>query len=108
MIYIDDRVGSIELLPTFQSHRNRPQCSSSRLIAGDMCFSGQGAMGNCMIGVERKRLKDMLNSIRSGRFSGEQLPKLIEHYEYSYLIVEGIWRCNWDNGLLEDMWGNGW
>jgi ERCC4-type nuclease len=108
MIYIDDRVGSGELLPTFQSHRTSPPCQLSRLIAGDMCFSGNGITGTCMVGVERKRLKDMLNSIRSGRFSGEQLPKLVDQYEYSYLIVEGIWRCNWDNGVLEELWGNGW
>lgn len=108
MIYIDNRVGSVELLPTFQSHRNRPDCQSTRLTSGDFCFSGIGVMGNCMIGVERKRLKDMLNSIRSGRFSGEQLPKLLEQYEYIYLIIEGIWRCNWESGTLEEQWGTGW
>ena len=108
MIYIDDRVGSIELLPVFQSHRSKPDCQSARLSAADFCFSGNGAMGNCMIGIERKRLKDMLNSIRSGRFSGEQLPKLVEQYEYVYLVVEGIWRCHWEDGALEERWGNGW
>jgi ERCC4-type nuclease len=61
-----------------------------------------------MIGVERKRLSDMLSSIRTGRFSGEQLPKLIDTYEHSYLIVEGVYRCNYADGALEQPWGNGW
>jgi ERCC4-type nuclease len=61
-----------------------------------------------MVGVERKRLRDMLNSIRTGRFSGEQLPKLIDQYEYCYLILEGVWRSNWDTGELEEAHGTGW
>lgn len=108
MIYVDNRVGSVELLPILQSHRTKPDCQLTRLLAGDLCFSGDGRMGSCMIGVERKRIKDMLNSIRTGRFSGEQLPKLIDRYEYCYLIVEGLWRSNWDTGELEERWGNGW
>ena len=108
MIFIDDRVGSVELHPTFLTHRTRPTCTLTRLIAGDMCFSGNGANGTCMVGIERKRLKDMLNSIRSGRFSGEQLPKLVDQYEYSYLILEGIWRSNWESGVLEEIYGSGW
>ena len=108
MIYVDDRVGSAELLPLLQSHRTRPACQLKRLLAADLCFSGNGASGPCMIGVERKRLRDMLNSIRTGRFSGEQLPKLIDQYEYSYLVLEGPWRSNWDTGELEEPWGNGW
>lgn len=61
-----------------------------------------------MVGIERKRTRDMLNSIRSGRFSGEQLPKLLEQYEHSYLILEGTWRTNWVTGHLEEPCGGGW
>jgi ERCC4-type nuclease len=98
----------VELAPVIAQHRAHPQYMVKRLIAGDLAFSGSGANGSCMVGIERKRLRDMLSSIQSGRFSGEQLPKLIDQYEYNYLIVEGIWRANWENGYLEEKWGNGW
>lgn len=108
MIYVDDRVGSCELLPTLQTHRTLPDCKLKRLLAADLCFSGNGESGPCMVGIERKRVRDMLNSIRTGRFSGEQLPKLLDLYEYVYLLVEGEWRVNWVTGHLETPWGGGW
>jgi len=63
-----------------------------------------------MVGVERKRLYDMLTSIRSGRFSGEQLPKLFSRYDYITLILEGTdtWRTNYQSGLLETRRGRDW
>lgn len=108
MIYIDDRIGSAELLPVFQSHHIRPTCQLKRLSAADFCFSGNGPSGYCMIGVERKRLRDMLNSIRTGRFSGEQLPKLLDQYEYCYLIVEGYWKTDQATGTLLERYGKTW
>jgi ERCC4-type nuclease len=74
-------------------------------VAGDFCFSGEGPKGPCLIGVERKRVKDMMTSIRSGRFSGEQIPKLINHYDFTFLVIEGRYRTNWVSGVLEDKWG---
>jgi ERCC4-type nuclease len=119
MIFIDDRVGSVELHPTFLTHRTRPTCTLTRLIAGDMCFSGNGANGTCMVGIERKRIatkkredglqfRDLLSSIREGRFSGEQLPKLLDQYEYVFLIVEGIFKTDKDTGYLMTLNGRQW
>ena len=108
MIYIDDRAGSGTLLSLFQSHRTRPAVTLRRLPAADFCFSGHGPKGPCLIGVERKTIRDMLQSIRTGRFSGEQLPKLLDHYEFAFLTVEGRVRINTANGFLEEPWGKGW
>lgn len=108
MIYVDDRTGSIEMATHFQSHRTRPPISITRLPAADFAFQGDGPDGPCMIGVERKRIKDMLSSIRTGRFSGEQLPKLLDNYEFAYLIVEGWVRTNYQTGILEAWWGKHW
>jgi len=108
MIYVDERTGSVELATQFQSHRAKPAIALKRLPAADFCFSGYGPNGPAMIGVERKTVKDMLSSIRTGRFAGEQLPKLLEHYEFPFLVLEGVIRTNYQTGALEELWGRGW
>lgn len=118
MIWIDDReggadkgftrTGSLELKHLFDSHRTRPQSVIRRLPAGDIAFPGEGDKGPCMVGIERKRLKDLLSSKRTGRLSGEQLPKLIEHYEWPYILVEGEYRTSWRTGNLEEPYAGHW
>jgi ERCC4-type nuclease len=98
----------IDLLPIFQKHRESPTCMERELIAGDICFSGDGPKGPCLIGIERKRTRDMLTSIRSERFSGEQLPKLLDHYDFTYLVLEARIRTNWRTGVLEEKKGPDW
>ena len=123
MIYIDDRAGSGTLLPLFQSHRTRPAVSLRRLPAADFCFSGHGPKGPCLIGVERKlvtgkeskdsngnrdmQFRDALSSIQTGRIV-EQVTGLLDHYEFSYIIVEGIVRTNPETGMLEEWFRGKW
>jgi ERCC4-type nuclease len=97
-----------DYLPLLLSHRDHPTAESRPLNAGDFCFSGHGPKGPCLIGIERKSVKDMLNSMRTGRFDGEQLPKLLDHYEFTYLLVEGHYRTNWRTGMLETHGKDGW
>lgn len=98
----------IDLMPIFQKHRESPTCVEKELIAGDVCFSGYGPKGPCLIGIERKRTRDMLSSMRKERFSGEQLPKLLNHYDFIYLIVEARIRTNRHTGILEEKKGREW
>lgn len=103
MILIDPRDGSRELLPHFSGCGVRAELSQEQLPAGDVCFEGNGPEGRCLIGVERKTLRDMMNSVRYGRFAGHQLVELQDMYrmfQFYYLIVEGIYRPGAD-GLLE-------
>lgn len=97
-----------DMLSLLQSHRTTPHAVHKKLAAGDFYFAGNGPKGPCLVGIERKRLRDMLNSLRTQRFVGEQIPKLIDYYEYVYLVVEGIYRTNWSNGLLEQRRGKEW
>lgn len=110
MISVDDRIGSIELIPLLQqmapaliresSGIRIPQISSTRLLSGDICFDGVGVNSSrTCIGIERKRLRDMISSIRSGRYSGAQLPAMLGYYDHSYLIIEGYARCGVDGEL---------
>lgn len=104
MILLDDRIGSKELLPLF-----RPfgvDVELSRLDSADMAFAGNGPKGDCMVGIERKRISDLCQSMRDRRLSGHQLPKLLADYEYVFLIVEGMWRPG-RTGVLETYRGRG-
>ena len=90
-----------DMLKLLLAHRTAPQAVSATLTAGDFCFPGNGPNNiPVLVGVERKRLRDMINSMRKGRYSGEQLPKLFDHYEYIYLILEGRWKSDWKTGYL--------
>lgn len=79
-----------------------------QLDAGDLAFVGRGVGGHPInIGIEFKRLDssstDLAQSLRSGRLSGEQLPKLLGSrgaYDKAWLLVEGQWRTDIATGLV--------
>jgi ERCC4-type nuclease len=79
-----------------------------QLTAGDLAFCGRGIGGQSVnIGIEFKRLDssstDLAQSLRSGRLSGEQLPKLLGEkgaYDTAWLLVEGVWRTDPKSGLV--------
>lgn len=76
---------------------------------GDACFQGNGPEGEVTIGIERKRISDLLNSIATGRLSGHQLPGLLESYYRVYLIMEGEWKEDPITGeMLMHKWGKKW
>lgn len=105
MILLDDRVGSKELLPLF-----RPlgiDVELTRLESADMAFCGLGPDGDCMVGIERKRVTDLLQSMREKRLSGHQLPNLLRDYEYVFLIVEGMWKPG-RAGEIQNYQGGAW
>lgn len=101
-ILIDDRAGSAELEPFIPGTKE-----ITRLNSGDFAIFGNGPTGLAMVGVERKTLGDLIQSMESGRLSGHQLGKLQEDYEYVYLLVEGLWRPRAKDGLLEH-WKGRW
>lgn len=76
---------------------------------GDACWQGNGPDGEVTIGMERKRIGDLLNSIATGRLSGHQLPGLLESYYRAYLIVEGEWKEDPVTGEIKiHKWGKQW
>lgn len=102
MIYIDDRTGSKELADLIEN------AVLVHLDFGDAMFSGCGPDGEVQIGVERKAIGDLINSIASGRLSGHQLPGLLETYFKTYLFVEGVCQENPASGELEVLRGTKW
>ena len=105
MIRIDDRKGSGELARYFTPYGIRTQVE--RMDFGDFAWEGSGPRGSCMVGVERKRIEDLIDSMQSKRLSGHQLPGIAAHYDFAYLLVEGMWRPN-SEGLVEICNGGGW
>jgi ERCC4-type nuclease len=87
VIYVDDRVGSREL--TVPLLRAGYPTELQRLAFADVAFAGRGPDGDCLIGVERKTVPDLVASILSGRLTIHQLPGLAESYAYAWLLVEG-------------------
>lgn len=100
MILVDRRDGSKELADLL---------SNSVIVEmeyGDAAIVGNGPEGAVSIGVERKKVPDLLQSIASGRLAGHQIPGMLNEYYKTYLIVEGLWRGNIYDGGLE-VWKHG-
>ncbi len=103
MISVDYRRGSIELIRAIAALG--VPVTKDDLPYGDFAFEGWGPNGKMLIGIERKTLHDMLNSIDTSRYSGHQKVGMHQMYGQSFLIVEGRW-CpgrppNFANFLLE-------
>ncbi len=63
-----------------------------KLDGGDLMFLGNGPEGKeVTVGIEFKKLRDLLSSLRSGRLQGHQLLEL-QPYDFRFLLVEGEWR----------------
>jgi len=106
MMQVDDRTGSVELADTIRAMHIEVEVK--RLPFGDFAFDGLGPQGPCTIGVERKRLRDLLCCIQDGRFAAHQLPGMIETYDFCYLIVEGRWSVDPKTEGLIEVGKEGW
>jgi ERCC4-type nuclease len=101
MILIDNRTGSKELAPKITGAK------LGRLEFADVAFVGMIGTRPVQIGIELKKLPDLISCIRNGRFAGHQLPGMQRDYDFIYLIVQGIHKRGKD-GLLETPRRGGW
>jgi ERCC4-type nuclease len=106
MLFIDDRKGSKELQPKISKHI---PTTLTRLEYGDAYFFGKGPKDTIVpVGMERKTITDLIQSISTGRLSGHQLLGLLQTYQHVYLLVEGLWRTDYKTGLLMGYKGKKW
>lgn len=76
---------------------------------GDVAIVGHGPEGcPIQVGIEYKKLPDLVQCIDNGRFVGHQLPGMLECYDQVWLLVEGIWQEGKSSGLVEVPRGSGW
>jgi len=96
-LYIDPRAGSKPLLNKFPG-----ECEESVLEFGDIAFFGNGPEDSPVwyIGIEYKKLDDVVACIKSGRFTGTQLPGMMRLYDVSFLLIEGIPKSDEDGQLI--------
>lgn len=91
MLVIDDRAGSSDLYAPLKQ-MGLPVVLS-RTEFGDVSFEGKGLAAHTLdIGIEHKKLGELIQSIRDGRFAGHQLPGMVKMYDRSWLLVEGQWK----------------
>ena len=104
---VDDRAGSDRLIPLLKA-RGVKEVITGRLPYGDIEIIGSGPEGRpILVGIEYKKLSDLLQCIDNGRFVGHQLPGMLDSYEQVWLCVEGIWRERSD-GIIEVPAGPSW
>jgi len=107
-ILISDAAGSKELVKDISKRPGHPEvelCDMSTMPYGDCMipFLGPPVDTPMMIGVEFKKLGDVLACITSGRYAGHQLVGCAETYDLSMLLIEGQWRMNRQTGVLESL-----
>lgn len=111
MLLLDKRGGSGPLYEPLKSKLNG-QVKLAMLRSpdgedvGDVCWEGNGADGDMLVGAEVKSLGDMLASMRNDRYV-DQLNRMLDCYGFIYLLVYGIFRPD-DHGILEVPSRDGW
>jgi ERCC4-type nuclease len=70
------------------------------LAFGDACFEGNGPQGTMLIGIELKKLHDMLTCIDDARYSAHQRTGMAQMYRVSILNLQGLWRPHDQSDLL--------
>jgi ERCC4-type nuclease len=102
MLLIDSRIGSADLAEPLAAMGLPVELT--QLEFADVCFAGRGDNDTpVMVGIELKKLGDLVSSLRTGRLSGHQLPGLVgpdSIYEYAWLLVEGTYRPG-THGIIE-------
>lgn len=106
MVIVDERGGSAGkegAHKRLMSLRGRGvDCDLGHLDFGDYAFIGNGPGGRDVpVGIELKTTRDIINSLRSNRLMGHQVPGLAKMYEDGrvWLVTEGIWRESKDGSF---------
>ena len=104
-VKLDDRAGSKELYAPLTQVGLRVELG--RMEYGDIAFDGLGRDDvPIVVGIEYKKVSDVIQCIQDGRFAGHQLPGLLESYNQSWLLVEGQVRCG-PGGVLQELHWSG-
>lgn len=93
MIVVDPRRGSGELVPILRN-RFRLPAEEQHLDFGDIAFAGHGPKGWQDVGIEVKKLPDLLGSLDDHRLIGHQLRGMHLTYEEVWLAVIGEWAAD--------------
>ena len=100
-VLIEDAAGSRELAGPLGNRGIPVKLAPLGSIIGDVAFSGKGEGGSPVwVGVEYKKLGELVSSFRTERLQGFQAPRMAREYDFRYLLVEGSITAD-DQGLLQ-------
>ena len=106
MILIDERDGSRDLLdmPALEGYAESArldfEVDGKMVPCGDAMLTGHGPGGSTLtIGVECKKLPDLLSSISTGRLGGTQIPRMLKVFDVIFVLYYGVYRVGPDNML---------
>lgn len=89
MIIVDTSDGSKDLLDCPDLY---DVATPGRLDSADAMLTGHGPGGSTItVGVELKKVADLVSSVSTGRLGGVdgQIPKMLRTYDYSWLLIYG-------------------
>jgi len=90
-LLVDDRAGSNTLIDALE--KMGLPVETTRLDFGDVAFVGRGEGGaQVLIGLEHKKIPDLIQSLNDARLTGHQMPGMITAYDRSWLVIEGDWK----------------
>lgn len=65
----------------------------NKLEYGDFVLLGNGPQNSKItIGIERKKVRDLIGCIVSGRLAERQIPGMLEMYDKVFVLIEGEWK----------------
>lgn len=105
MLLVDSRAGSKELLTPLR-HKGLV-CESTELPYADIMFEGYGSDGPITIGIEHKKLHDIMSCVEDHRYSAHQLVGMKRICTESWLMIEGNWKPHDPNATLMEGFNNG-
>lgn len=93
VLFVDTRAGSSDLIAPLTA-AGLP-VEETLLDFGDLAFIGRGEGGKQLfIGIEHKKLPDLVQSLASERLAGHQLPGMVQTYDRPHLLIEGEWEAD--------------
>lgn len=88
MLFVDNRAGSCDLVAPLK--KLGLPVEETRLESADVMFEGRGVGGApVLIGIEHKKLGELVQALRTERLQGHQLLRMQDTYGFSYLLIEG-------------------
>lgn len=108
MMLCDDQSGSVDLYPYLKAIMPG-NVALTRIDPpfGDMAWYGNGPNGELRIGVEYKKIDELLTSMLDGRVV-KQIRGMLVHYDRRYLLIEGRIRCDRNTGIMQKQSGDRW
>lgn len=97
MLKVDRRIGSEELAAPLK--RMGCKVDVTTLDCADVMWYGEGPKGHVSVGVERKKLSEILACFGDSRFVSRQLPKLVQAYDVAWLLIEGVYGVERDGRM---------